>query len=374
MGGGEINIERWYTNPVSSSPAAGRYDLLQTAIHEIGHALGMSSANLAYRDETGDGSIDVGLPLPSAGSIIPVEDSHAHLPDELGQTLMWGGGLPRNQRRYPSSVDILANAQVSQFTDVNIEPPIEGSTGSIFSNPNPNCPPAACTGMGTNSITWGIPSRTTGLPNSLSIAGGSFAGSLGSPFVAGTINYFNGSVLVGSSISEVDLSLSTLVDIPTLGIAGLSVDDSRKVTINNTLNTSDPIASADFLSIAPPSGASSIFGNHFHVLEGESATAELMAQIVLQDAIDGGDGDTLPLSGLGSSQSSGGDPDPLSSGFVPTSHASPQKFVLQLLGFGDVVDGRGFVTATSVPEPTSVAGLGFALGLGALSLRRKTKV
>ncbi len=372
LGGGAINVERRYSSPVSGSAAVGRRDLLQTAMHEIGHALGMSNANSSYGTEIGDGDVDITLPLPFDGSSIPVDGSH--FPDQLGKTLMWGGGLPGNERRYPSAVDILANAQVSQFTQINLEPGVEGTANATFSNPDPNCPPATCTGIGTNSITWGIPTATApgGLPNSLSIGGGEFTGELGTPFVAGTISYFNGSVLAGSEISGVDLALETLIDIPTLGIEDLALSDLRQVTINNTLNiVGDPEASADFLSIVPPSGAGASFGNNFHVLEGNMATAELFGRIILQDIID--DGDVVPF-GSPMPQEGEGDGDPVGLNDPPSSQTPPQKFAFEVLGFGKVIDGEGFITSsTSIPEPSTVLGTGLAWALGILSLRRKKK-
>ena len=371
LGGGAINVERRYSSPVSGSAAVGRFDLLQTAMHEIGHALGMSNANSSYGAERGDGDVDITLPLPFDGSSIPVTGSH--FPNQLGQTLLWGGGLPGNERRYPSAVDILANAQVSQFTQINLESGVQGVANATFSNPAPNCPPATCTGIGTNSITWGIPSATApgGLPNSLSIGGGEFTGQLGTPFVAGTISYFNGSVLSGSEISGVDLALEALIDIPTLGIEGLALSDLRQVTINNTLNiVGDPQASADFLSIVPPSGADVSFGNNFHVLEGEMATAELFGRIILQDIID--DGDSMPFASL-TSQEREGDGDPVGLNAPPNSQTPPQKFAFEVLGFGKVIDGKGFITSTSIPEPSTVLGTGLVWALGVLSLRRKKK-
>ena len=156
LGGGAINIERRYANTVADSLADGHYDLLQTAIHEIGHALGMSNANDAYQVEKEDVDVDVTSPRPFEDSSIPIDGSH--FPDELEQTLLWGGGLPRSERRYPSEVDIVANAQVSQFTDVNLDLVIAGLANTTSSNPDLNCQPETCTGMGADLITWSVSS------------------------------------------------------------------------------------------------------------------------------------------------------------------------------------------------------------------------
>jgi hypothetical protein len=372
LGGGVINVERRYSSSVSGSDAVGRFDLLQTAMHEIGHALGMSNANNAYIAEKTDNEIDVTSPRPFDGSKIPVTGSH--FTTDLNEALMMGTGLPRTQRRYPSAVDILANAQVSQFAEFNLEPVAEGTASATFSNPEPTCPPATCTGIGTNSITWGIPGvdAPLGLPNSVSITDNSFTAQLGTPFVAGTIQYFNGSVQVGSEISEVDLLLNTMIDIPTLGIEDFALSTLRPVSIINTLNTDDPTASADFLSISPPSGASNSFGNNFHVLEGSMATAELYGIINLSQVEDV---DFVPsdASAINRTPPEAGDEDPVPLD-SPTVNQSPsQEFVFEILGFGQVISGEGFVTSTKVPEPSSLLSL-LAFGtLGASSALLRNK-
>lgn len=126
LGGGSMNVARFYTGATGS--AAGRIDLLTVAIHEIGHALGLSGGNTAYQAQTcPDNDIDVTAPRPFAGAVIPVNNTcpatfNAHLnPGTFTQAVMIpsiGSGL----RRTPSAADILANAQVSQFGTVNLDP------------------------------------------------------------------------------------------------------------------------------------------------------------------------------------------------------------------------------------------------------------
>lgn len=124
LGGGPINVERRFTG--ATGAALGAFDLLQTALHEIGHALGMSGANLAYHAAVNDGFIEIEAGLPFAGTSLPV--SGAHFSDALAETLMWGGGLPANSRRYFSEADILAMVQISQFDNFNLNPVPEPST------------------------------------------------------------------------------------------------------------------------------------------------------------------------------------------------------------------------------------------------------
>jgi hypothetical protein len=70
LGGGMINVARLYSAPTGE--AAGHTDLLSVALHEIGHALGMSAANLSFIQNAQRGTIRISDALPSAGTIIPL--------------------------------------------------------------------------------------------------------------------------------------------------------------------------------------------------------------------------------------------------------------------------------------------------------------
>ncbi|HEY9650719.1 MAG TPA: hypothetical protein V6C95_08655 [Coleofasciculaceae cyanobacterium] len=116
LGGGDINVGRVYTSPVGD--AIGRFDLLSVAKHEIGHALGLSSANISFQAENVDRDIDVQAPRPFPGTEIPTRDG-AHL--TLNTSLMYPFFTP-GMRKVPSGVDILANAELSEFNNVNLNP------------------------------------------------------------------------------------------------------------------------------------------------------------------------------------------------------------------------------------------------------------
>ncbi len=119
FGGGSMNKGRVFT--VATGDAVGQTDMFSVALHEIGHALGLSSANTSYGLETsGDNDVDITSPLMFAGSAIPTNNSgptlNAHL--NISTALMFpsiGTGL----RRLPSAADIFANAQLSQFFNPN---------------------------------------------------------------------------------------------------------------------------------------------------------------------------------------------------------------------------------------------------------------
>jgi hypothetical protein len=159
FGGGSVNKGRVYTG--ASGSASGRHDLFTVCLHEIGHALGLSSANTSFTAENGDGDIDIRAPRPFAGSAIKTT-SGAHL--NVTTALMYPS-LSSSKRVSQSAVDILCNAEISKFTNLDLDPkggpPVCKNTtlsipDNVFSNAGNCIPLSQCIGGGEARFQWFI--------------------------------------------------------------------------------------------------------------------------------------------------------------------------------------------------------------------------
>lgn len=115
-GGGSMNSGLVYTGALGL--AAGRFDLYSIALHEIGHALGLSSANLAFQAENADGDIDI-TTGPYAGATLGTQNG-AHL--SISQSLMYPF-FGASTRKLIADTDIWANAQISGW-DMTAKNPV----------------------------------------------------------------------------------------------------------------------------------------------------------------------------------------------------------------------------------------------------------
>jgi PEP-CTERM motif len=120
FGGGAVNVERRYAGADEISVQLFQ-DLWSIMAHEIGHGLGISNANTSFMTEAADVNIIVTGSLPFAGTIIPLATNDAGVTSHIDLTGPVMSGLGFNDRRLPTDLDILANAQLSGFRNLNLQ-------------------------------------------------------------------------------------------------------------------------------------------------------------------------------------------------------------------------------------------------------------
>jgi hypothetical protein len=181
-------------------------------------------------------------------------------------------------------------------------------------------PDSVYTGNETDTIEWGTPVDGS-FTNQLSFIPSDFTDQpKGQDFVAGRLYYLNGTIFLGTQIDGVDLIVNT-----TSSDLDFTQTLPLKITIVNTPNVADPIASADFIYFTdfPDRGS-------FRVLEGEETYVEVITQFNSLDLVGfGAVGD--PLKGF-LSPSTGPNPFPA----VPEPSSILGLLALGLLGMGSV--------------------------------------
>lgn len=179
---------------------------------------------------------------------------------------------------------------------------VAGSSSGSFINPTG--PGGMLTsGVGTPSFSWGDGSAFGSPPSSLAFTGGAFSSSVNTPFSFGTLSYYNGTILLGTEATGVDLSVLLNFTTP----SGVNQSFNYTLGLINTPNVGTPAEQADivqfqttfpsssftyggvnytmeFLGIGSITGSGYSTINQFHVLEGASANAELLGRITAQTA------------------------------------------------------------------------------------------
>ena len=124
FGGGLINVARIFKRPAGD--AAGYVDLFSVVLHEIGHAMGLSVGNHSFASESINGFILLSDRLPFDGTAAPLARNNTGFIPHFDVTqVAYGslmGGVNADERRIPSELDILVNAQISGYTIRSLVP------------------------------------------------------------------------------------------------------------------------------------------------------------------------------------------------------------------------------------------------------------
>jgi len=123
LGGVEIG----YRGVASNGPASGNYDIYSTAVHEIGHLLGLINGLSAIDTEVLDGDFDIPPGLMN-GHVSAVRTADPPPYNDVGEyahirpdtALMCDMCAAPSARRQSTAIDILAMASASDWTNIDL--------------------------------------------------------------------------------------------------------------------------------------------------------------------------------------------------------------------------------------------------------------
>ncbi|MGI9428212.1 MAG: hypothetical protein ACR2NM_06110, partial [Bythopirellula sp.] len=112
-------LEIGYRDFTSTGPPAGKFDFQSTALHEIGHLLGINNTVPNADSENDDGDYDLPSSLMNGdtAAVRTAVGSPGHI--RPGTALMCDMCADEGVRRRPSAVDILAAASTSNWTNID---------------------------------------------------------------------------------------------------------------------------------------------------------------------------------------------------------------------------------------------------------------
>ena len=122
---------------------------------------------------------------------------------------------------------------------------IMGNTSGVFENPSP--PNAVFSGVGTDTFVYGDDAFGLGR-SQLAFEGAGIDSAANMDFALGTLTYFNGSTLAGSSPSTVDLGLDFVLTSPLSTVIPITI----QFELLTTANEGEPDPDADFVRISSP--------------------------------------------------------------------------------------------------------------------------
>lgn len=194
-----------------------------------------------------------------------------------------------------------------------------GDASGVFLNPSPSN--AVVSGVGTSNFSWGVGASDESW---LDFSGDMFDTCPNAKFKLGTLTYHNGAINSGTEADSIDFNVA--LDFDNVPEKNLNLNTS--FSLFNSLNTSDPIASADRVQIGN-------YGYTFSVLEGVTATVDIYAMLSTD----------LTASPSGTSPSGAA---LWTSGFFDP---SPDSYILTITDIMNPSSG-GFIT-NPVPEPST---------------------